>query len=178
MPRLRRTVPAALATVAVALLGACGGDDPATGASSGAGGAADAEKAGGSDPGDVKVCELISPETTERVVGDSTGEVQEVDAVGGLGCHYDGKERGTLIVRVMPAEDYDGLDRNKTKPVSGLGDKASEWDLGRLSYTLDAVQGEMYVQLSAGAPVSESGKIGGVDKAGIREAMAEALKSL
>jgi hypothetical protein len=163
---------------AVALLGACGDDDPATGTTSGSGGAAGAEKAGGSDPGDVKVCELISPETAERVVGDSTGEVQEVDAIGTPGCHYDGEERGTLVVSVRPAEDYDFLDRNKTKPVSGLGDKASEWDIGRLTYTLDVVQGELYVQLTAGAPVSESGKISAIDKAGIREAMAEALKSL
>jgi hypothetical protein len=175
VPRLRRTLPVALATVAATLLGACGGDDPAAGPSSGAGAGA---AAGAEKGGEVKVCEVVPAETAERLVGDSSGEVQELDAAGDLNCWYDGKERGTLNVVVLPADTYGSYaEATDTTPVSGIGDKAAETD-GKLVYQLLAVQGEHLVQFSVGAPVSDAGKIGVIDKAAVREAMAEALKSL
>ena len=64
---------------------------------------------------DVQVCEVVSAETAERLVGDSSGEVQELDIAGRVGCWYDGKDRGTLSVTVLPADTY-GTTRTRPTP--------------------------------------------------------------
>jgi hypothetical protein len=184
MLRFRRTAPVACAVIAVALLGACGGNAPSTGPSSGgvagpeAAAADPAEAAAAGAGGSVNVCDLVAPETAERLVGDSSGEIEDVDLDGNKDCNYDGEAGGTLLVALLPADSYDTwATLFDPTPVDGIGDKAGEAD-GKLVYQIAAVKGDHFVQFSVAPPVSDSGKIGTVDKPASREALTEALSSL
>jgi hypothetical protein len=175
MPRIRRAVPVALAAVAVALLGACGDDDSSRAPS---GAAAGAENAGGGAGGDANVCDVVAPETAERLVGDSSGEVVELSVNGDEGCTYAGKDGATLNVGLGAADSYDAwLDLFDTKPVDGIGDRAAE-TVGKIIYQVAAVKGDRFVQFSVGPPVSDSGKMGTIDRPAVRQALVESLKSL
>jgi hypothetical protein len=176
MVSVRRAVPLVLMIVAVALLGACGEDDPPAGRDAVASeAAAGDEGAGNGDPakGDPEVCSIVPAAAVERVIGGSP-KPQDASVSGEPRCQYAGADGAHLLVAYGSADGYDRwVTTFRAKPISGVGDKAAEFG----DYSIFAVKGERSLQFSVGGAVGGSG-IAPVDKDAARQAMRESLESL
>jgi len=175
MVNLRRAVLPAVALIAVALLGACGEDEPSGGkdpvASEAAAGAADD---GGDDGGDgaskdaPDVCSIVPAAGVKRLLG--TAKPRDASVSGESRCEYSGGGGGNLVVAYGPADGFDyWVSAFQAKPVGGVGDKAAEW--GDTIYGLMAVKGDHALQfaLTGSTPA---------DKAVVHKVMNESLESL
>ena len=182
MTRVRRAAPVVLGAIALALLGACGEDEPATGpgpasTERAAGAGDDGDDGGGRAAGaDPEVCSIVPAPAVERVIGASSTEPRDASVGGEKRCQYQGEEGAQMLVATGPSSGYDRfVSTFEAKPVDGIGDRAAE--RGSELYVLIAVKGERYVSFSVGGAIGDSG-IAPVDKDAARQAMTESLESL
>jgi len=165
MSGVRGRVVGAVGAVVVGLVSGCGGSvspppSPAAGPADGG--------------GELTACTIVPAAAVQGLIGELQGDPEDTSVYGESRCEFRGSGGVSLVVGYAPKRAFQNFLGIGATPVSGIGEQAAEHTVLGSIYSLAAVNGENYLQLTLDGetPVTDA------DKAAVRSVLVEGLKSV